>query len=76
MNNKAFVKIDAKMDDIEDVNTTENSSQQDKSISKRVDINDLKAKLAETENKQFKKNIFILSILIITLCFLGLYFSF
>ena len=43
--------------------------------SKRVDINVLKSKLQETESKEFKKNIFILSILIFALVILGIYLS-
>tara|TARA_B100000989_G_scaffold289086_1_gene260473 strand:+ start:289 stop:504 length:216 start_codon:yes stop_codon:yes gene_type:complete len=43
--------------------------------SRRVDINVLKSKLQETESKEFKKNIFILSILIFALVILGIYLS-
>ena len=42
----------------------------------RVDINVLKSKLQETESKEFKKNIIILSTLVLTLGFLGIYLSF
>lgn len=41
----------------------------------RVDINVLKSKLQETENKQFKKNVYILSSLILGLGILGIYLS-
>ena len=43
--------------------------------SKRVDINVLKSKLQETENRQFKKNLIILSSLIFLLAVLGVYLS-
>ena len=42
----------------------------------RVDINVLRSKLQESENKQFKKNLLILSTLLLTLGFLGIYLSF
>ena len=43
--------------------------------SNRVDINVLKSKLQETESKEFKKNLIILSILIFGLGILGIYLS-
>ena len=43
---------------------------------KRVDINILKSKLQETESKEFKKNLIILSSLILGLGILGIYLSF
>ena len=47
-----------------------------KTIKKRVDINILKSKLEETESRELRKNIFILSLLIIGVGFLGIYLSF
>ena len=44
--------------------------------SNRVDINILKSKLRATEAKEFKKNIFIISFLILILGILGIYLSF
>ena len=41
----------------------------------RVDINVLKSKLQETETKEFKKNLYILSSLILALGVLGVYLS-
>ena len=41
----------------------------------RVDINVLKSKLQETESKEFKKNLYILSTLILGLDILGVYLS-
>ena len=46
-----------------------------KTLKKRVDINILKSKLEETEAKELKKNIFILSLLIIGVGFFGIYLS-
>ena len=42
----------------------------------RVDINILRSKLQESEKKQFKKNLVVLSTLLLTLGFLGIYLSF
>ena len=44
-------------------------------ISGRVDINVLKSKLQESESKEFKKNMTILSALILALGLLGVYLS-
>ena len=41
----------------------------------RVDINVLKSKLQETESKEFKKNLLILSSLVLCLGILGIYLS-
>ena len=43
--------------------------------SNRVDINVLKSKLQESENKEFKKNVYILSSLVFGLGILGIYLS-
>ena len=42
---------------------------------KRVDINILKSKLQETESKEFKKNVYVLSTLVLCLGILGIYLS-
>ena len=42
---------------------------------KRVDINVLKSKLQETESKELKKNVYILSTLVLGLGILGIYLS-
>ena len=54
---------------------TERSSNNEKLLSRRVDINILKSKLQESEDKEFKKNMFILSFLVLGLGTLGIYFS-
>ena len=41
----------------------------------RVDINVLKSKLQESESKAFKKNLYILSTLVLGLGILGVYLS-
>ena len=41
----------------------------------RVDINILKSKLQETETKEFKKNLVILSALVLCLGIFGIYLS-
>ena len=41
----------------------------------RVDINVLKSKLQESESKEFKKNLYILSTLVLGLGILGIYLS-
>jgi len=41
----------------------------------RVDINVLKSKLQETESKELKKNIYVLSTLVLALGILGVYLS-
>ena len=45
-------------------------------ISGRVDINVLKSKLQENESKEFRKNMTVLSALILALSALGVYLSF
>mgnify|MGYP000550537496 FL=1 len=45
-------------------------------VSGRVDINVLKSKLQESESKEFKKNMTILSVLILALTIIGIYLSF
>ena len=44
-------------------------------LSGRVDINVLKSKLEAKESKEFKKNVYILSTLILGLGVLGIYLS-
>ena len=44
-------------------------------ISNRVDINVLKSKLQESESKEFKKNLYILTTLVLLLGIIGVYLS-
>ena len=73
MNNKGFAETHA---DIETPNDVDVAEKPLKTSKKRVDINILKSKLEETEAKELKKNIFILSLLIIGLGAFGIYLSF
>ena len=64
-----------------EIETPNNFGQSEKPLktkriqSNRVDINILKSKLQETENKEFKKNLFILTALFIVLGILGINLS-
>ena len=73
MNNKGFAETHA---DIETPNDVDVAEKPLKTSKKRVDINILKSKLEETEAKELKKNIFILSLLIICVGAFGIYLSF
>ena len=73
MNNKGFAETHA---DIETPNDVDVAEKPLKTSKKRVDINILKSKLEEIEAKELKKNIFILSLLIIGVGFFGIYLSF
>ena len=73
MNNKGFAEIHTNIETPNDVDVTEKPL---KTSKKRVDINILKSKLEETETKELKKNIFILSLLIIGVGSFGIYLSF
>ena len=73
MNNKGFAETHA---DIETPNDVDVAEKPLKTLKKRVDINILKSKLEETEAKELKKNIIILSLLIICVGTFGIYLSF
>ena len=73
MNNKGFAETHADIETPNDVNVAEKPL---KTLKKRVDINILKSKLEETEARELKKNIFILSLLIIGVGAFGIYLSF
>ena len=73
MNNKGFADTHA---DIETPNDVDVAEKPLKTSKKRVDINILKSKLKEIESKELKKNIFILSLLIIGVGSFGVYLSF
>lgn len=78
MNNKGFADTDVNIETPNDVMVAEKplkSSKISKIKSGRVDINVLKAKLQDTESKELKKNIFILTILIFALVMVGVYLS-
>ena len=73
MNNKGFAETHTSIETPNDVDVAEKPL---KTSKKRVDINILKSKLEETESKELKKNIFILSLLIIGAGAFGVYLSF
>ena len=73
MNNKGFAETRTNIETPNDVDVAEKPL---KTSKKRVDINILKSKLEETEAKELKKNIFILSVLIIGMGAFGIYLSF
>ena len=73
MNNKGFADTHTNIETPNDVDVTEKPL---KTSKKRVDINILKSKLEEIEAKELKKNIFILSLLIIGVGAFGIYLSF
>ena len=73
MNNKGFAETHV---DIETPNDVDVAEKPLKTLKKRVDINILKSKLEETEAKELKKNIFILSLLIIGVVAFGIHLSF
>ena len=75
MSSKGFTEINANIETPNDVGKSEKPLKAETIITKRVDINVLKSKLQETENKEFKKNVYILSTLVLGLGVLGIYLS-
>ena len=74
MYNKGFTDTETS------VETPNDTSEAEKPLkngtkSGRVDINVLKSKLQQIESKEFKRNIYILSILVLSLASLGIYLS-
>ena len=59
----------------DDIGISEKPLKNAEAASNRVDINVLKSKLQEKESKELKKNIFILSTLVLVLGILGVYLS-
>ena len=75
MNNKGFTDNQVSIETPNDVDLAEKPLKPDKVKSNRVDINVLKSKLQENENREFRKNLFVLSTLVIGLGALGIYLS-
>ena len=75
MNTKGFTDTNNNIETPNDIAITEKPLKPKKTTSGRVDINVLKSKLQETESKEFKKNVTILSSLILGLGILGVYLS-
>ena len=72
---KGFAEQQSNIETPNDVRVAEKPLKEDKTACNRVDINVLKSKLQESESKELKKNILILSSLIIGLGVLGIYLS-
>tara|TARA_Y100000389_G_C17090742_1_gene331183 strand:+ start:122 stop:352 length:231 start_codon:yes stop_codon:yes gene_type:complete len=75
MIDKGFTDKQTSIETPNDARVTEKPLKSKPITSNRVDINVLKSKLQESENKEFKKNVFILSSLVLALGILGVYLS-
>ena len=75
MNKKGFADNNTNIETPNDVSISEKPLKSGPIVSSRVDINILKSKLQETESKEFRKNLLILSTLILLLSVLGIYLS-
>ncbi len=75
MDNKGFADTQSNVETPNDVGIAEKPLKTNVISSGRVDINVLKSKLQETESKEFKKNLYILSLLILCLGIIGIYLS-
>ena len=75
MNTKGFTDNNTNIETPNDINVAEKPLKPRIISPNRVDINVLKSKLQESEDKEFKKNVYILSTLIIGLGILGIYLS-
>ena len=75
MSSKGFAEKQINIETPNDIGVAEKPLKSERIVSNRVDINVLKSKLQETESKELKKNLFILSTLILGLGFLGIYLS-
>ena len=75
MENKGFTDNNSNIETPKDVGVAEKPLKPNQISSGRGDINVLKSKLQETESKEFKKNVYILSSLILGLGVLGIYLS-
>ncbi len=75
MNFKGLAENNTNIETPNDISVAEKPLKPESSRPNRVDINVLKSKLQETESKEFKKNVYILSTLILGLGILGIYLS-
>ena len=75
MTTKGFAGEQNNIETPNDIAITEKPLKSEIITPNRVDINVLKSKLQETESKEFKKNVYILSSLILALGVLGIYLS-
>ena len=72
---KGFADTKNNIETPNDIAITEKPLKKEQTNPKRVDINVLKSKLQETESKELKKNLYLLSFLILGLGVLGIYLS-
>ena len=75
MNTKGFAETNANIETPNDIGVAEKPLKSEVLRTKRVDINVLKSKLQETESKEFKKNVYVLTFLVLSLGVLGIYLS-
>ena len=75
MTTKGFADNKSNIETPNDISIAEKPFKSERKTSSRVDINVLKSKLQETESKEFKKNLYILSSLVTGLGILGIYLS-
>ncbi len=75
MTSKGFADNRTNVETPNDVGVSEKPLKSQTITPNRVDINVLKSKLQETESKEFKKNVYILSTLVFGLGVLGIYLS-
>ena len=75
MTSKGFADNNSNIETPNDIGVTEKPLKPKKIIPNRVDINVLKSKLQETESKEFRKNLYVLSKNILGLGVLGIYLS-
>ena len=75
MENKGFADNQKSIETPNDAIITEKPLKSKPIRQNRVDINVLKSKLQESESKEFKKNVYVLSTLILALGALGVYLS-
>ena len=75
MSSKGFADNQTNIETPNDASIAEKPLKSNPIRTNRVDINVLKSKLQETEDKEFKKNVFVLSSLVLALGILGIYLS-
>tara|TARA_B100000963_G_C22292072_1_gene521867 strand:- start:350 stop:580 length:231 start_codon:yes stop_codon:yes gene_type:complete len=75
MSDKGFTEQVASIETPNGVSYSEKPLKPHQVKTNRVDINVLKSKLQESESKEFKKNLYILSSLVLGLGILGIYLS-
>ena len=75
MENKGFADNQTNIETPNDIGITEKHLKPNKIRTNKIDINVSSEKLPEPQCKEFKKNLFILSTLILALSVLGIYLS-